>query len=431
MSRATTSTARRRALGLLVALAALPALAGCSLGGGSTKHLSAHFSKAIGVYVSSDVRILGVAIGKVTAIHPDGDTVRVDMEYDSKYKIPAAAKAVVIAPSIVSDRYVQLTPAYTGGPVLADHSTIDVDRTQVPLELDQIYADIDKIDQALGPNGANKNGALSDLLKVSAKNLEGNGALLGTTLSDFSRAVQTLSENRDDLFGTVDNLQKFTTQIANSDSTVRQFNQLLATVSDQLAGERGDLATAVKQLSVALGDVATFVKDNREALASNVSGLADVTKVLVNEQTALKEFLDTAPTALSNLQLAYNPTSGTLDTRDDGTSQLSPAILCGVLNQAQGGTAALVSMLPTLLPGVLPDTLKTVGDQLTAQCKALAAGAGSGGGGLPSLPGGLPSLPGGLPVQVPTLPIPGAGTAGAAVAPPSDSSLGALLMGTK
>ena len=34
----------------------------------------------------------------------------------------------------------------------------------------------------------------------------------------------------------------------------------------------------------------------------------------------LREFLDTAPTALSNLQLAYNYKSGTLDTRDNSGS---------------------------------------------------------------------------------------------------------------
>ena len=102
---------------------------------------------------------------------------------------------------------------------------------------------------------------------------------------------------------------------------MRAFNGDLASVAAQLAGERTDLATAVKQLSVALGEVASFVKENKTNLTANVTDLASVTKVLVKQKRALQEFLDTAPTALSNLQLAYNPKSGTLDTRDNSNSQ--------------------------------------------------------------------------------------------------------------
>jgi phospholipid/cholesterol/gamma-HCH transport system substrate-binding protein len=60
-----------------------------------------------------------------------------------------------------------------------------------------------------------------------------------------------------------------------------------------------------------------FLKDNRAELQANVAALADVTSVLVRQQKAIIEVLDVAPLALSNLNLAYNARSGTLDTRDD------------------------------------------------------------------------------------------------------------------
>lgn len=48
--------------------------------------------------------------------------------------------------------------------------------------------------------------------------------------------------------------------------------------------------------------------------------------MLVKQRSALEEFLDVAPTALANLQLAYNPESCTLDTRDNnvGRSEADP-----------------------------------------------------------------------------------------------------------
>jgi phospholipid/cholesterol/gamma-HCH transport system substrate-binding protein len=325
-------TTRRRWQALLVLVAVLGAVSGCGFGGPKTKRFSADFDRAIGVYVHSDVRVLGVRIGEVTKIVPMGTKVRLEMEYDASYKIPEDAKAVLLAPSIVSDRYVQLTPVWTSGPTLPDDAALGIDRTAAPIELDRIYASLDDLNQALGPNGANRNGALSDLLRVSAANLDGNGALLNSTLSGLSKAVATLAGSREDLFGTVDNLQKLTTTLALNDGAVRAFNQDLAAVAEQLAGERDDLALAVKQLAVALGEVATFVKENKDDLTANVAGLASVTSVLVEQRRALREFLDTAPTALSNLQLAYNSRSGTLDTRDNSGAQGGPVgVLCNLL----------------------------------------------------------------------------------------------------
>jgi phospholipid/cholesterol/gamma-HCH transport system substrate-binding protein len=307
-----------RLLATVLGLALAGGVAGCgAFSDEPVKTLTASFDRTVGLYEKSDVRVLGVKIGQVTKIVPEGDVVRVEMEYDAKYDIPADAKALVVAPSIVSDRYVQLTPVYTGGAEMEDGAVIDKDRTAVPVELDQIYAALDELNVALGPKGANKDGALSDLLKVGAQNLDGNGQLLGTTLEDFSTFVTSLSEQREDLFGTVKNLQDFTTTIANSDNTVRAFNRDLAEVAGQLEGEREDLSRAVRELSVALGEVATFVQANREDLKANVTNLRAATDALVRQQNALKEFIDVAPTGLSNLQLAYNPSTGTLDTRDN------------------------------------------------------------------------------------------------------------------
>jgi virulence factor Mce-like protein len=326
-----------RILVVLVAVATVGGTAGCGVlgGGGSQKHLTAHFARTVGLYKHSDVRILGVRIGQVTSIKPEGRTVRVEMQYDAKYKLPADAKAVVVSPSIVSDRYVQITPVWSGGAALPASFDMPTDRTAVPVELDQIYSALDQLNQAIGPNGANRNGALSDLLHVGAQNLKGNGELLNNTLTDLSQAVSTLSTSRQDLFATVDNLQDFTTTLANSDRTVRQFNSDLADVAGQLSGERQDLATAIRELSVALGEVASFVRDNKTNLTANVKDLASVTSVLVKQKRALEEFLDNSATALSNLQLAYNPKSGTLDTRDNNSNQTTPqGLLCGLFTAA-------------------------------------------------------------------------------------------------
>jgi phospholipid/cholesterol/gamma-HCH transport system substrate-binding protein len=209
-----------------------------------------------------------------------------------------------------------------------------MDRTATPVELDDIYRSLNDLNTALGPDGANKTGALSRLLKVGRNNLDGQGESINSTIKDLSKATQTLSEGRGDLFGTVRNLQQFTTALASSDAQVRKFNDNLAAVSRQLDAEKEELAAAIRNLSLALAQVAAFIKENRQALTSNVEALAEVSAILVRQKEALSTFLDVAPTALSNLNLSYNPSSGTLDTRNNfAASHDLPIFVCTALSR--------------------------------------------------------------------------------------------------
>jgi virulence factor Mce-like protein len=377
-----------------------------------TRALVAHFTSTVGINAGSDVRVLGVKIGEVTSARPEGTTVRVAMRYDARYRIPAGAQAVIVPPSVVSDRYIQLTPAWNGGPALADGADLPRSRTAVPLELDDVYRALNQFDQALGPGGANADGALSGAVGTGAANLAGNGADLGGSLAGLSSVLSTLDSGRDDLFGTVTNLQQFVTTLARSDQQVGLFNSRLASVGQQLAGERDELAALLRGLATALVDITSFVQDNRAQLKSNVDALADISGILVRQQRAIIDVLNVAPLALSNINLAYNARSGTLDTRDDALGPYDPAsyvcsLLVGLVTQQQVPREC-VALAQTLNAARLP---------LTDQLRKLLG-----------LPPASSSSPGGTPGT------PGSGTAGSPGVPgqpdnvaPSDPTLGGIL----
>ena len=328
--------------------------------------VTGEFSRAVGLFPGSDVRILGVKVGKVTEVTPQGDKVEVKFEYDKKYKVPADAKAAVVAPSLVSDRYVQLLPAYTSGPVMRSGAQIGLDRTAVPVELDRISQSLDQLLVALGPTGANKDGAFQDLLDTGARNLDGQGQNLHDTTRDVSKALETLSGGRDDLFGTVKNLQTFTSMLATNDQQVRRLNTDLAAVSGQLDGERDDLAAALRNLAIALSEVSTFVHDNRAGLTTNLKQLESVTGTVAKQRDALAETLTNAPVALSNLQNAYNPKTGTLDTRANINENLKVQTLLCNLIVASGQPASLCKSVTGALKPVtdLLDQLEGLGVKL-------------------------------------------------------------------
>jgi virulence factor Mce-like protein len=381
---------------LAVLLAAGIWIVNSNLGG---RTVTAYFSNASALFPDNQVEVLGVPVGKIDSVTPEGTQVRVDMTItDQDLRLPANVNAVVISPSLVTGRYVQFTPTYSSGPELRDGAVIPISRTAVPLGVDDLARTATQLAQALGPNGVNKTGALNDLLNVGAQNLDGNGQALNTTITKLGDLSGTLAGSSDDLFGTVTELGKFTSTLAQNDGQVREFNGKLADVSGFLAGQRTQLGSALTDLSKALADVSAFVKDNRAALKSNVDGLTDVTATLVDQQKALTEVLDVAPAAINNLVNTYNGSSGTLDTRADINELTNPALLtvCRLLtNEAPAGTPDSVKNLCSaagpLLSGAVP--LPTAGQVLTALYANQP-----------------PPLPG---LALPTVPAPAPGTAAA------------------
>lgn len=308
--------------GAILAVAVLAAALLLILQGPEQRRMTAYFTRTVGLYPGADVRILGIRVGEVTSVDPVGDAVKVELKYDAKYKVPANAQAVIVNQTLVADRYVQLTPAYKGGAVMADGATLTTSRTVVPVEIDDIGGSLNDLSKALGPEGANApgedgTGALSELLRVGAENLDGQGEDIRATIENTSKALSTLSTDRGDVAETIRNLRIITDAMKANDQQIKSFSGHLNEVSAQLAGEKEELSAALNTLGPTLRNVQRFVKDNRSELARNVRQLAQITGVLVKEREALAEILQAGPLAVNNLARAYDPISGTIHTRNN------------------------------------------------------------------------------------------------------------------
>jgi len=303
---------------------------------GGTKTVTAHFPRAVSVYKGTDVRVLGVNVGRVTAVIPEGNSVRVDMEYDADVDIPKDAKAVVVTPTLVADRFVQLTPVYTSGPVMKSGADIPLPDTGVPVELDRIYASIRDLSEALGPNGVNKDGTLNHLLEAGAKALDGQGQRGNEMINNLSQAAATFGQGSGALFDTVEELAQFTNTLANNDKFVRAFVKDLTGVSASLVSERAEIQRALAAVAHSVGTVKSFVQDNRQALVTDVEKLTRVMKTINSERDSLSTALDVAPVAMDNLFLAYNTPSGTIGSRIGIQGQIWDAdgFLCAIVQQS-------------------------------------------------------------------------------------------------
>jgi phospholipid/cholesterol/gamma-HCH transport system substrate-binding protein len=287
--------------------------------GAGTRHVTAYFDRTVSLYKGSEVRVMGVNIGTVTAVVPEGDRVRVAMEYDGEYKLPADAKAAIVTPTLTADRFVQIAPAYTGGRVMADNAKIDLPETGTPVELDRIYKSLSDLTQALGPNAANKNGALDTLLTAGAKALRGNGQLGNQTLLNLSQAVQTFGDNRGPLFDSVTNMSQLTDTLAANDRFVNGFMSDLTSVSTQLAGDRGTLAKALAALANAVGTVRNFVHGNRGMVQKDVGELSRLLGVMARHKNDLNTLARIGALGLDNLTIAFDNKSKSIGSRIQGS----------------------------------------------------------------------------------------------------------------
>jgi phospholipid/cholesterol/gamma-HCH transport system substrate-binding protein len=298
----------------------------------------AYFENSNGVFVGDDIRILGVPVGKITAIEPQPESVKVSFWFDSKYRVPANAMAAILSPTVVSTRAIQLTPAFTGGPVMADNAVIPRGRTAVPVEWDDVRQNLAKLAAEFQPTEPGAVSPLGSVINTAADNLRGQGANIRDTVVKLSQAFSALGDHSTDIFSTVKNLAILVSALRDSTDVMRQLNQNLATVTGLLAddpNEPDELANAVRDLNDVVGEIQTFVAENREALGTTSDKLAGVTQALTDSLDDVKQVLHVAPTTLQNYVNIWQPAQGAVSAVPMLNNFANPiSFLCGAVQAA-------------------------------------------------------------------------------------------------
>jgi phospholipid/cholesterol/gamma-HCH transport system substrate-binding protein len=295
----------------------------------------AYFDNSNGVFSGDDVRIRGVPVGKILKIDPEPLRSKISFWFDRKYNVPANAKAVILSPQLVTGRAIQLTPPYSGGPIMGDGAVIPADRTAVPVEWDDLRAQLERLTDLLKPTKPGGVSTLGALINTAADNLRGQGASIRDTIIKLSQTVSALGDHSKDIFSTFKNLSTLVTALHDSADLLEQLNRNLAAVSSVLADDPNKVGQAVEDLNAVVADVQSFVADNREALGTASDKLASISKALVESLDDLKQTLHIGPTVLQNFNNIYEPANGALTGALGGSNMSNPiAFLCGAIQAA-------------------------------------------------------------------------------------------------
>ncbi|MGV0852754.1 MCE family protein [Mycolicibacterium phlei] len=305
-------TRRRLRGGLAVALVALLVAGGVlvwrAVEATNRIHLTAYFANSNGLYVNDEVRILGVPVGRISSIEPQVQRVKITFWVDDKYPVPADAKAAIVSPQLVTARAIQLTPAYTGGPKMADGAVIDEDRTAVPLEWDDLRVQLEKLTEALEPTQPGGVSTLGAFVETAADNLRGEGVNIHDTVVKLAQALSILGDHSADTFATVKNLSVVVSALHDSSALLRQLNGNLAAATSALNNTPDGVGTAIADVNRVVAETTAFLEENQEAMGTATDRLASITNAVIESIDDVEQSLHLFPNTLQNFINIYQPT---------------------------------------------------------------------------------------------------------------------------
>jgi phospholipid/cholesterol/gamma-HCH transport system substrate-binding protein len=323
------------AVALVLALVGGIVVAARSLSTMDRTHITAYFDNSNGLFRGDEVRILGVPVGAIDAIEPEADRVKISFWVDDTVKVPAEVRAAILSPQLVTARAIQLTPAYTGGPVMRSGAVIPQTRTAVPLEWDDLRAQLDKLTAALQPTQPGGVSTLGAFINTAADNLRGQGANIRDTIIKMSQAFSILGDHSNDIFATIKNLSVVVSALHDSSGLLRQLNGNLASVTALLANDPDEVGHAISDLNAVVGDTTSFIADNREALGTTTDKLSSISKAVGDSLDDIKQTLHVAPTAFQNFINIYQPAQSALSGALAINNFANPiSFICGAIQAA-------------------------------------------------------------------------------------------------
>jgi phospholipid/cholesterol/gamma-HCH transport system substrate-binding protein len=332
-----TSRRVKRVLALFLAavlISGVAVAAAIRMTGGRTT-LTAYFDNSSGVFRGDDVLLLGVPVGKIVNIEPQPQRAKITFWVDDKYKVPADVKAVIISPELITARSIALTPVYAGGPTLPSGAVIPQDRTAVPVEWDDVRAQLQKLADALQPTLPGGTSPLGDVVNTAADNLRGQGASIRDAIIKLSKALSALGDHSNDLFSTLRNVSTLVSALRDSSYLLRTLNVNLAAVTGLLANGPDEVGQVVDDLNTASAKVKDFIAENSEAVGTSSDKLASISQAVTDSLDDIKQTLHVAPTAFQNLLNIYEPAHASLTGALALNNFANPiSFLCGAIEAA-------------------------------------------------------------------------------------------------
>lgn len=299
----------RRLLAGLTVIVAAASLTSCGSAAGGYD-LTARFPSAIALYEDSDVLVMGVTVGTVTAVTIDDDSILIDMRIDDNVPLPADVTASIVPSSLIGERNVVLAPAWQPGMAkLAPGAAIPMERTIVPIEPDDALKAITDLLQALDPD------SVARLFDEGARALDGNGRTINQTLLQLSQLLPYLAEQDDELVAIAGDINALADVVRARDDQIGKLLDDFAIVADTLAAERQQIVGFIEQLASLAREGRALLTAYEVTLPQDLATLAEVSLTVQANAESVQQLVNSFSGFGAGVIDAYDAERHTLDAR--------------------------------------------------------------------------------------------------------------------
>ncbi|MEU5877750.1 MCE family protein [Spirillospora sp. NPDC047279] len=290
-------------LPLVVGLCAamVTSLGGCSAiseaSGGGKREMTVYVPKARSFYKDSKVKVMGADVGLVDSVENQGDKVKVTFHIRGDVPLPQGVQASIVPLNLVGERNLVLHPAWKPGQAKETSDQIPIERTSVPVEVDDALSSFTNLANALDPT------KMQNALGQAAGSFEGNGKEFNATLEQSARLVENIAGQDKQLIEVAQNLNRLAGVVRGREQVLGQMIRNFGEATRVLSAERGeiqDLIAGILELSkngdkliqkykgqlpydlAVLTKVALVLKGNSQQLALLVKALPGIDRALLN-----------------------------------------------------------------------------------------------------------------------------------------------------
>ncbi|MBA2955726.1 MCE family protein [Nocardioides sp. MAH-18] len=261
-----------------------------------THEYRAVFVDATGVVKGDDVRIAGVKVGTVQKVAVvDRDRAQVTFTVDEATTLSRATHAAIRYRNLVGQRYVALSDEIGDSSTLEPGGTIPVSQTTPALDLTVLFNGFKPLFQALSPTDINK---LSyEVVQV----FQGEGGTLEGLLAHTASVTSTLAD-RDELIGDlIDNLNQVLDHLGDRDRELSRLITTFRTFVSGLSDDREAILGSLDQISELSVETAGLVSGIREPFVDDIHQLRRLSENLDRGKSEIDRALQVLPIKLNKI----------------------------------------------------------------------------------------------------------------------------------
>lgn len=282
---------------------------------GDTVGYRAVFTDVNGLAVGDDVRLYGVAVGKVDEIGLHGEQAVVELSVRATTTLFDSSRLAIRYQNLTGQRYVDLQQPGSPATALAGGATIGTDRTVASFDVTALFNGLEPVLATLSPEALNQ--FTASMLAV----IEGDGEGVGPALAAIGTLSNYVSDRQALITGMITNLAAISEQLGGR-------SQHLVTLLSKLADVFVSLQIKIDGL-IDFANTAPPLLEPIDSLLATLGLTEDsnpdlnaALRVAIPDPAAVAEVLGKLPSVLTGLRAALPPADGVAATCSAGPAEM-------------------------------------------------------------------------------------------------------------